>query len=168
MRRTQVDSWIQCRCALAVFFVSFTACEVQHNTPGRASSNKTQDAREIGEKIMPEHLWRDYTDASTPRDARRAQRALIAHLKERHPTIGDRAKDTHARDVERRFSRIMKEWNPVHFTVEDLITLAGTPTTQTPDSVEYVFDNGLDGCVWSFGLAPNTGTIRSVRYIPGE
>jgi len=45
---------------------------------------------------------------------------------------------------------LMAEWGAINFTLEDVKTLLGDPTTSEGDVIEYRFDHGFGGAVWRF------------------
>jgi len=48
----------------------------------------------------------------------------------------------------------------------DLKAIAGAPTRETANVIEYRFDNGEDGSLWTFGIQGDT--ITSVTWISLE
>ena len=60
----------------------------------------------------------------------------------------------------------MMEWNPIRFSPNDLKTIAGFPTNETPTELNYNFDNGMDDSYWKFKVEGDT--IVGLNYTPGE
>lgn len=67
--------------------------------------------------------------------------------------ISTSARGSHAVRMEAAVSALMEEWNPIHASPADLRAIMGPPTEESPDKVEYVFDNGYNGHRWCFTVA---------------
>lgn len=125
------------------------------NPPGQSVSETTEQVRQR------------FINANTREEAVTAQKVWIADLKRRYGGTIDASvfgPDAIAHDV--RFSKLMREWNPLHCTADDLKSIAGKPARETKDSIEYTFDNGYDGSTYRFKISAST--IHAVEYIPGE
>lgn len=57
---------------------------------------------------------------------------------------------------------LMHDWNPIGYAKELLKELAGAPSTEEGDTLEYRYDSGRAGTVWRFRCDP-TGVIVSVE-----
>ncbi|GMR13183.1 MAG: hypothetical protein BMS9Abin29_1385 [Gemmatimonadota bacterium] len=53
---------------------------------------------------------------------------------------------------------LMAEWDPVGSPMRDVLTIVGTPTESTPDTLLYRFDSGFGGWEWIFALASDRVT----------
>jgi hypothetical protein len=66
-----------------------------------------------------------------------------------------------------RFSQLMREWTPINCTADQLNQVAGKPTRESKESLEYQFDDGTGKEVWKFTLS-SAGVIRGVEFTPKE
>ena len=57
-----------------------------------------------------------------------------------------------AADMSIVFTNLMREWNPVTFSVANFKKVAGEPTRVEENVMEYEFDNGWDGDLWRFEI----------------
>lgn len=115
---------------------------------------------------MAEKLRQDFISTKTRQEWVRAKSKWVENLKSRYKGIDASVSGPAAEEHGARFSRLMMEWNPIHCSADDLKTIAGQPTRESPEMLYYAFDNGADGTYWKFTLAG--GTILAVEYIPGE
>jgi hypothetical protein len=122
----------------------------------------------IRESTGTDELRHAYITAKPGRDMTNARRALVENLTERYGGIDASVlEQPGATEHLVRFSRLMKEWNPIHFYLDDLKAIAGKPTKETPEEVEYWFYGGGDApAVWRFTL--DNDLIVGVRYFLGQ
>jgi hypothetical protein len=59
---------------------------------------------------------------------------------------------------------LMKEWNPIYASINDLRAIMGAPTREAPSFLEYAFDFGLAGVLWRFTIS--AGTVVGVGWEP--
>ena len=111
-------------------------------------------------------LRREYAGALTRDGCREAKTALVANLKVRFAGINAKVTGAEADQHGKQFSELMIEWNPIMFSPQDLIAIAGQPTSQTASVLHYSFDNGLDGSYWQFEIMDDT--IVGIKYTPGD
>ncbi|MEX1228719.1 MAG: hypothetical protein WEB58_00680 [Planctomycetaceae bacterium] len=109
-----------------------------------------------------EELRQQYVNAKTHEEWLVAKKAWIADLQKRYEGIDATVIAPAADEHGARFNRLMIEWNPIHFSADDLKSIAGKPTRESEESLEYRFDNGYGGTLWEFGL--DAGVIRSLSY----
>lgn len=129
-------------------------------------SARPQTDGRLDEYIETAKLRQRLAEAKTRGDVVRAQEALVAQLKKRYGGIDASLHGPDAVPHYIRFSRLMREWNPLHFSADDLKAIAGTPTKETLERIKYRFDKGDVASVWRFNL--QGGMIRGVEYIPGD
>jgi len=122
--------------------------------------------RDSEDRKTREVLRERYVEARTREEWLKASERFVADLKARYAGIDASVRGPAAVEHDVRFTHLMREWNPVLCTVDDLKSIAGKPTNETPQSVEYVFDNGEDACAWKFTLT--TDIVTGIEYIPGE
>ncbi|MEX2121185.1 MAG: hypothetical protein WD847_16450 [Pirellulales bacterium] len=113
-----------------------------------------------------EALREQYRDAETQESRAQAKAAFVQVLSERYSGIDASVTGRGAFEQAARFGKLMLEWNPIHFSVDDLKKIAGKPTVETRQLLEYHFDNGLDNSPWRFNT--DGPTIVGVEYIPGD
>ncbi len=61
-------------------------------------------------------------------------------------------------------AKLLAEWNPAGFTCAEVKTIMGPATHESENTLDYIFDGGLDGAQWRFTHA--RGTITGIEYIP--
>ena len=105
-------------------------------------------------------------EVGTRQDWLDAKSALVADLKSRFSGIDAKVTGDKANEHCKKFSNLMMEWNPIHASPNDLKTVAGAPTSETPKELNYNFDNGWDGSYWKFKIADDT--IVGIDYTPGD
>ena len=105
-------------------------------------------------------------EVGTRQDWLDAKSALVADLKIRFTGIDAKVTGAKADEHNKKFSKLMMEWNPIHASPNDLKTIAGAPTSETPTELNYNFDNGMDGSYWKFEIADDT--ITGIDYTPGD
>ena len=67
-----------------------------------------------------------------------------------------------ADEMARTARALMREWNPVLASEDDLRALMGRPSRVRVNALEYVFDNGFGGERWRFGI--RGGFVVSVEW----
>ena len=130
----------------------------EHATPVQKQDHK--------DYAMTEKLRQQYITAKTRQDWLKAKESWVTDLKTRYAGIDASVTGPPAVEHGLRFSRLMREWNPIHFSVEDLKSIAGQPRSESSDSIEYVFDEGDGTSSWKFTIS--AGDIHGVEYIPGD
>lgn len=133
------------------------------NQQGHATPVQKQDHKDYA---MTEKLRQQYITAKTRQDWLKAKDEWVTDLKTRYAGIDASVMGPPAAENDARFSRLMREWNPIHCSVQDLKSVAGNPTSETADSLEYIFDNGLEASGWRFTIS--AGDIQGLQYIPGD
>ena len=108
-----------------------------------------------------------------------SQRALVADLKQRYGGIdASVTEQPAAQEHLANFARLMREWNPLQFSADDLEAIAGKPTEEVllpselhpPNSQQaltyWFYGSGSAGAGWEF--TTDSGMIIGVRYIMGQ
>ena len=94
-----------------------------------------------------------------------SRRALVQALETSYSgKISTQTKGPEASQCIAAVARLLREWNPVGFTCDDVKTIMGSATREDEDTLDYIFDNGLDGAHWRFTHAD--GTVTGIEYIP--
>jgi hypothetical protein len=115
-----------------------------------------------------ETLRHDYivSKGKSPFEWQRAKGKWIADLRTRYKGIDVRADQSKIGSHASHFGELMREWNPILCSVDDLKSIAGKPTRETVDMLEYHFNRGITTYTWRFKIV--AGTIFGVEYLPGE
>lgn len=114
-----------------------------------------------------------YVNANTYDELVGSRRKWIESLKSRYGgTIDASVFGPDSRAHSMRFTKLMREWNPLHCSDDDLKSIAGKPSKEVVLDeirgiyvIEYVFDDGWAANTWKFTVA--TRIIIAVEYIPG-
>ena len=61
----------------------------------------------------------------------------------------------------RQMENLLKAWNPVGASVEDVVFLLGRPSERYEDRIVYVFEGGFSGVLWVFQL--KDGSVAAVE-----
>lgn len=107
-----------------------------------------------------------YVEASTPKQVRMAQQSLVAELRMRYGGIDASVSGANVVPHEIAFSKLMRDWSPIFFSVRDIKSIVGAPTSESSQAIEYIFDNGLEASGWRFDVAGEM--IMGVEYLPGD
>ena len=120
------------------------------------------------EQSMSEKLRGDFIVAKgkSRKEWLHAKDQWVAELRRRYRGIDVSAKAADAMEHSRRFGELMREWKPIHGSVEDLKSIVGQPMRETPDSLDYSFAAGPAPSVWRFKI--QGGIIVGLEYFPGE
>lgn len=106
--------------------------------------------RKSGEKAEPvtENPSTNTVHVSTSTNDTREIAIKIQHFKQQ--------KDAH--QAHQAMRALTNKWNPVGKTVAELQALLGAPDERTPQQLNYRFDTGWGGWVWTFHLSAQTIT----------
>lgn len=162
--------------ALIIGFISMgVACsgttgDVENQEP--ESENEVQRLENQKAAQMMQTTLQQYVNASSRDEALKAQKAWIADLKKRYGgTIDASVTGPDATAHNARFSKLMREWNPLLCEAGELKSIVGKPTKETTigevrnkrNVIEYVFDNGSAAVTWKF--TTSIGIIIGVEYL---
>ncbi len=141
-------------------------------------NQQNQGAEVMEAELTTEQLRRRYVEG-TGGSFDQNRDAFIADLRRRYGGIDASLwRGPEAYEHLRRFGELMKEWNPLGCSADDLKSIAGEPTKEVP-LTDKGYDPGSyrvltyrfhgDGMVharWEFTVSGKT--IIEVRYIPGD
>ena len=136
------------------------ACQehVQHR-PAQAATREMEFS-------MTRELVEACVEARTRAEFLRARERLVDNLKSRYKGIDASIGGSAATEHSARFSRLMREWNPIGFSTKNLRAIAGEPSRATDTELDYEFVLAEYSCCWRFMIIGDT--INGVVYIPGE
>jgi hypothetical protein len=117
---------------------------------------------------MREQLRRDYIVAAgkTHKEWLAAKTRWIADLRHRYRGIDVSAELPDAKEHAKQFGELMREWNPIMCSVADLKSIAGAPSTENDEMLEYRFATGVSEVVWRFTITGDT--IFGVTTFPSS
>lgn len=140
-------------CCLAVLFTAqhHAVSDTQPDRPTRTALNEARER---------------YIAATTVADVRAARRDLIEELKKHYGGIDASVVGPESGPHASKFTRLMCDWSPILFSVEQLKEIAGEPTNENAEIIEYTFDEGDVATGWRFKVVRQT--ILGVEYVPGE
>ena len=168
-RADQTDSRSRALFAGIVLLVSGSALSVIAAGCVDESNSVAQPSSETRkEKPMSDKVRMDYvvSRGKTPQEWRKAKNQWLAELRKRYQGIDVAARPPDVGEHASRFGELMMEWNPIHCTTEDLKSIAGKPSRETADMIEYKFDEGK--VTYSWRCKVSNGIIEGIEYLPGE
>lgn len=116
-----------------------------HDEPHQLSGQQDEQENSMDE------IARLRQEASNPKHADSIRRQTLARLA---PVFaGQISVSAKQQDIPRhiaRMSSLMAAWNPIGCSAHDLKSLAGEPSQQAGERLEYRFDTGWGGIVWRF------------------
>ena len=124
---------------------------------------------EVNESKALIEARQNYNDAKDPNEKEHARKAYVAELKEIYGNristqIDPKINWNEAQKTVADFHRFMSECNPVGFTIQELKSILGPPTSETKNTLDYGFDQGLDATLCRF--QHTDGYITGFRFIP--
>ncbi|MEX0727440.1 MAG: hypothetical protein WD065_14285 [Planctomycetaceae bacterium] len=137
-----------------------------HSEPFEFEIAAAESADHTNVGVSTEELRQQYLNAKTPQESQEAKAAWLADLKKRYAGIDASVTGAQAGKHGARFGRLMIEWNPIQFSANDLKSIAGKPTRETSEVLDYTFDLGRGAYSWLFTIQGDT--IRALEYIPGD
>ncbi len=124
------------------------------------------------------HMAQQEYIVARPENLVAARNALIADLKQRYGGIDVSVTERQAAIQHLgRFQQLMREWNPLGCSVQDLKSIAGKPSNESEKPTEgggasqktltyYFYGDGLGGGGWEFTIRGDE--IVAVRLIKGR
>lgn len=156
-------------------FVQFSGCR-KESSPAEPHKKAEGNAKQMEQTA--DRVRRRYVE-TTGENISESRKAFVADLKRRYGGI-DASVTKPPESVEqlRRFAQLMREWNPLQFSADDLRDIAGEPTKEVswtaegrpPNSMKsmtyWFYGSGIAGAGWEFTI--DGGTIVAVRYLMGQ
>lgn len=91
----------------------------------------------------------------------------VMDLEFRYRDLRSKADDEQNTRRSDRFAELMRDWNSIGCSADNLKSVAGNPTREDEESLEYQFDDDTGKHIWKFKLS-SKGIIRGVEWIPGD
>jgi hypothetical protein len=119
-------------------------------------------------------LRREYAEVCGPyflEERPKREKRLLAELQRRYGGIDASIRGPDARLQAKRFDQLMREWNPIRFTANDIASIAGkaSKVEDLPNSdntvVIYLFDDGKGVAEWRFRVGVR---INAVEWSSGR